>query len=821
MGRRVVFLVGTFDKCGGKRGGDYLEPATMDFLAEIEQEYDLEGHIVFAVTQRTRAGDEKSVKIGDIHAERERVVREIQEVEPEYVFLLGRSALFCAFGRGGITLDEHRRRSLQCEGFPERTYLVDGLSRVQAQSGIAKWVKRDIGAALNGWDKTEWGEYTLMLPMDMLGDQQLKERVQGMYPDMLYAPWHECPAELYSLDAGTMVGFDLETYPGLDPWAPDARIRMAMFSVSVGRAYIVQCPADSSLPKWAEDLLADDTIIKCGSNIAFDYKWCHRFGYQVNNMWDTAAAEHVIDTEDPNTGLKFLTFNYLPRLGDYSREHRDLVKERGGWEFVRDDEQYLYAGADAEASVAAGLGQWAIMHDRKLHYPMSLVMDLYPILTDMETAGTAVDRVMLTKLDDSYNTHLCKLRKDICKVLGPINLNSAPQLADALHKVVPDILLSKWDTKKFWADKYGDEDKVSTAKAILEREAEKHPIIALVLAYRKWSKLHGTYVTGTIEKHLREHGGGAFVHPSFNQNRVKTHRLSCSAPNVMNIPKSLPVPDADHPAETDEQMQWEFDNLNIKSMFVSRFEGGSILEADFGQAELRLAAMESGDKAMLKAFNDRLDIHKATAALVSGKPLGEVTKQERQHAKAINFGIIYGQGDTALGAAIGQSKHGAEKYRADYFATFPQLKEYIDECNEQVKTDMSVTTIFGFTRTFVEPPTGPNIKDQWNQWPAWRIFRQVFNTRVQNAAACVTFVALIEVNRQMKEAGFKSVLVDIVYDSIVVDVYPGELEELAVMMKEVMEHPPTERYGVTLAVPMAVDVEAGPSWGQIKELDMG
>jgi DNA polymerase-1 len=823
--KKVVFVVGTFDKCGKPRGGDYLSAESLALLTEIEEENDLEGHIVFAVTQRKLAGDEKSVKIGDIRAERHRVIREIAEVEPEYVFLLGRTALFCATGSGSDTLDEYRRRRVLNEGFPERTYLADGLSRVQSQHGIRKWVKRDIAAAINGWDKTTWGDYTIMLPET----SEDAHRVAQAYPQCkVTTDWHTCPDELATLSEGTMVGFDLETYPAVDPWAPDARIRMAMFSVSVGRAYVVQCPPDSSLPQWAEDILADDTLVKCGSRISFDYKWCQRFGYEVNNLWDTAVAEHVIDTADPNTGLKYITFNYLPRLGDYSREHHDLVKSRTAkgesdrWDLVEDWEQYNYAGADAEASLAAGLGQWKIMQDRKLHYPMSLAMDLYPILSEMQATGMAVDPDVLDDLNGKYETHLSKLRLEICEVLGPINLNSPKQLAGALMAVVPDIRLSKWAVQKFWATKYGEEegDAATTSKAVLQREAEKHPIIAKVLAYRKWSKLHGTYIKGIREEHIKHHGGRSFVHSSFNQNRVETHRLSCSKPNGMNIPKSLPEPDPDRPNVMDEQMQWEFDNLNIKSMFTSRFEGGEIMEADFGQAELRIAAQESGDKNMLSAFAAGLDIHAATAALVAGKPIEEVTKQERQHAKAINFGIIYGQGDSALGAAIGRSKHGAAAYRADYFEAYPNIAAYIEECNEQVKTDLAVTTMFGFTRTFAEPPKGPTIKDQWDQWPAWRIFRQVFNTRVQNAAACVTFVALVEVDRLMRERFMRSELINCVYDSIVVDIYPSEREQMAELLKEVMENPPTGRYGVTLTVPMAVDVECGPSWGAIKELDM-
>jgi DNA polymerase-1 len=303
---------------------------------------------------------------------------------------------------------------------------------------------------------------------------------------------------------------------------------------------------------------------------------------------------------------------------------------------------------------------------------------------------------------------------------------------------------------------------------------------------------------------------------------VETHRLSCSGPNLLNIPKNLPLPDPDAPTDRDEQMQWEYDNLNIKSMYISRFEGGVLMEADFGQAELRIAAQESGDVAMLAAFREGRDIHKETAALIAEVPLVAVTKGMRQRAKAINFGIIYGQGDKALGQAIGASKQGAADYRAEYFKVFHGLKAHIDRGLERIKDTLMVTSIFGFERHFVEPEektTGD--RDRWNQWSGWRVQRQVLNTEVQGAAACVTYVAIIEMEKRMRELDMRSIMVNTVYDSILFDVYPGEQDSLARLAKEVMENPPTEQYGVTLTVPMAVDIEVGKTWGDQKPLDMG
>ncbi len=803
MKNKAVFLVGVFDDCGYRKGGDFLSPESLALIEEIESENNIEAHIVFAITHRKFAGREKQVKLEHIRAERDRVVKEINGVAPDYIFCLGRTALACAYGRGSLTLDAFRREGHRVDDLTGELFVLDGLSRVRAQSGIRKWLKLDAHAALNGLSGTEWGDYTLMLPPALISLDYIGELMQR-YPNLQFSSnWDKCPAgyEVESWAPGDMVGFDLETFQGLDPWQEGSRIRMAMISRTPGEATIIQLPPDSSMPMWLEDILADPDIIKAGSNIAFDYKWCQRFGIEVNNLWDTSVAEHILDENDPNTGLKYLTLRYLPRLGDYSREHRNLVKERGGWEFVRDDEQYNYAAADAEASVAAGLAQRAAIESDGLTVPHRLARKLYPILAAMQSRGTAIDPEVLRNLDTFYTAHLSGLRGQICDVLGPINPASPPQLATALVAAVPGIKLSKRILTQWWQGRYGDEaDEVSTQKSILERESDKHEIIAVVLEFRKWSKMYGTYIKGVLDKHLVRHGGKYLVHPSFNQNRVETHRLSSSNPNLQNIPRE---PGEDDPPE-----------LNVKKMFCSRFEGGSIMEADFSQVELRVAAELSGDEAMTQAFMDGEDIHDKTTLSV----WDSVTKERRNKAKIINFGIIYGMGSNALAGATKSSPAEAKVYKEKYFAAYPRLEQHIEEVHEQVKQDLCITSPFGFRRHFVLPPektTGD--RDRWNQYDAFRVMRQAYNMLVQNTAACITFVSIVEVDKRMKREGLRSVLFGTVHDSILADIYPGEESMMARIFKEVMESPPTEEYGVTLNVPMKADIELGKTWGDKKE----
>jgi DNA polymerase I-like protein with 3'-5' exonuclease and polymerase domains len=775
---KAVFLIGVYDNVA-RRTGNPLSNENLAMLTKLSDDNDLDVTVIFAVEQIKFSGLERNVKLADIRDERSRVVKEIAAAQADIVFCFGKTAASSCFNRGSIVLSDVGRRCHTIDDIGGRVFVVDSLSRVAAQPGIEQWLHMDVKAACDGYGETVWGEYDILLP----GTDE----------------WHYRPAHI---DPYTqMVGFDLETYQGLDPWQDGSRIRMGMLSTTPGHAVVVQCTPESGFPLWFTEILADDTITKCGSNIAFDVKWCARFGIEVNNVWDTSVAEHLINETNPKKDLKSLTFKYLPRLGDYSYAHRQLVKKRKGWEFVEDHEQYDYAGADAEASIAAALAQRSHIQELGLETPCRMAMDMYPALTQMQIHGACVDTALNTDMEGRFNDYLSELRTRITDVLGPINPGAPLQLAAALIAYIPGIDLHKQTFKQMWQkdDPDDPEDKLSTAKAILLRESVRHPVIKDVLEFRKWTKLYGTYVKGMRDKHFNAHSGATFIHPSFNQNRVETNRLSSSNPNLQNIPRK---PGEDDPA-----------TLNVKSQFISRFPGGQVLEADFSQAELRVAAWLSGDKDLLKAYDDGVDIHKLTAAKVwHAEDESLVTKDERQKAKTINFGIIYGMGANTLGRALEIEKDEAKVVIKNYLKGYPGLNRYIQRVHRQVRRDLYVVSPFGFKRRFRAPPNG-----NWNCWEAWAIQRQAFNHVIQNTAACLTFVSIIELAERMKKVGCRSLMIGTVHDSILFDVYPGEMELIAGMAKEVMTNPNTERYGVELGVPMVVDLEVGNNWGQKEE----
>ena len=767
--KNIVFLLGTFDSSGG------FSDENIDLMRELAQA--TEGNVtpVVAVRESRFAGREKDVKLTDIRRERARVIKEINDCDPYAVFCFGRTAASAAFNKGSVVLDEYRRK---CSGTPDiqgKIFVVDSLSRVAVQPGIKKWLHLDIRASLEGHTSTVWGDYTVLHP----GTPE----------------WDECPQELTQIRRNELLGFDLETYPGLDPWAPDARIRMAMFSVAEGRAYVVQCTPDSGLPAWAVALLANKDIIKSGSNIAFDYKWCKRFGYDVESMWDTATAEHVLDCTDPNKGLKDITFRYLPRLGHYSRANLELVKERGGWEHVQDDEMYKYAGADAETSFVSAHTQRQRIDTAGLYQPWSLSYATYQVLAKMQERGMCIDGDANSMLNEEMEQHLGTLRRQIQEVLGPVNPSSPAQLIEALKKCVSgvDLRVSKW--KKILSD---DEDEdTSTARKVLEREAHKHPVIGVVLEYRRWSKLHTAFVQAMRDKHMVKHGGRYFIHPSFLLSRTETYRLASSNPNAQQIPRK--------PGESDP------DTLNIKRQFISRFDGGTLLHADYAQMEVRVAAMLSNDENLKKAIHDE-DIHKATAALMLRKNYEDITEEERQAAKTIGFATMYGAGSNTISKHLGISKDEASGLMSQYFRAYPQLRQYISRVHGNVKRTHDVTTPFGFRRTFQPPPNG-----NWNQWEGFRIERQAFNTIIQSTAACIMYVALVAIEKEIERNDLHSLLIGTVHDSLLIDVYPGEQDKVVEIVRRCMKNPDLRQY-MKVTVPLGVDVEVGKNWGEMEKL---
>lgn len=786
--KKAVFLIPVLGEFAHK--GDALAANDWKVLSTLADNLDLDAHVVFALQAGEYAGNVKAVTMKAMRAERDRVLQEIREHDPDFIVCFGPVAVQCAVDKGNQPLTNFLRKEFEFVGMPGKpTYATQSLEMVRANPGAEKWLTLDLRAALAGFTKTRWGEYVVLKPGD--------------------PAWDVRPLELAALRPGSLVGFDLETYPSLDPWHPEARIRMAVVSFEPGKAYVVQLPTFSAMPHWLDDLLRDERYVKCGSNIKYDVRWCERFGYKVLNVWDTSSAEHILDETDPFKDLKSLTFRYLPRLADYSAGHRALVAARGSWAAVDDEEQYDYAGADGEASIAAASAQQEqlVTGPSCLRRAHRLIRELYPVLAKMETRGVRVCAETNSFLDKEFSHELDAVRDRICEHLGPVNPNSPTQLVDALTEQVPGIDLRKPQILRQLAYKYyrlpGDtEESFSTERAVLEREASKHPVIEDILLWRRLQKLHGTYVVGLRDKHMTLHTDGKhYVHTSYRTDVVETYRLSSQGPNMQNIPKK-PEPDEKHPIP---------EHLNIKNQFVSRFKGGSFFEADLSQAEIRVAAVLSRDQRMLEAIHKGTDLHRELAAKMLGKRPDQVTDLERHNCKRLTFLVLYGGGANTLSAQLGIAKEAAGALIDQYFATFDKLHEYIERVKRLVKRDLYSESVFGFRRRLRAPAN-------WNTWDGWRVERMAWNFQVQNTAACITYVAMIDLERAMRKAGLRSLLMTQVHDSVGVDVYPGEEQQVAELATHALTWPRIADYDAVLSVPLTADVAIGPSWGKTKPL---
>ena len=777
--KKAVFLLGTLSK--NARQHEALSTEDFQILNEVAEIVGLDAEVVFCCTDY-KASKTGNVTMKMLREERDRVLQEIAEHQPDIVMGFGPVALKTVFNKGNVPLAEHLRQKFEVDDLPCPVFFTHSMDHVAAQPGMKKWLILDTRAAIEGFVETTWGEYVVLGPSD---------------PD-----WSVCPVPFRGLQPGSVVGFDLETYPGLNPWHPSARIRMAIISNAPHEAHVVQLGPDSRLPGWLQQIVRDKDIIKAGSNIKFDYKWLRRFGLEMRGMHDTSVAEHILDETNPMKDLKSLTFLYAPWLGDYSKGHRALVTERGGWEHVDDDEQYDYAGADGEASYCAAVDQLRLLKQKNLMRAYRLSMDLYEVLCDMEHNGCCIDMDTNEDLDVRFQDEMATLRQEIVSTLGPINPGSPQQLAEALIKHVGNIDLTKRKMMRMFQERPGDDDdeEISTDRATLEREAHKHPIIETVLRWRRLSKLHGTYVKGVRDKYKVERPTGTYLSTTFRGDVVETYRLSSQGPNLQNQP-SKPDLDDPHPIPLE---------LNPKRQFISRFPDGVFMEADLSQAEIRVAAMLSGDEAMLSAITSGQDVHTAMAATLLDKEMDEVTKLERHQCKRLTFLILYGGGSNTLSKQLGISKEKAKQLIADYFRAFKQLDFYINNRKTVVKRDLYLESIFGYRRRFKKPLN-------WNSWDGWRVERQAWNFLVQNTASCVLFVALIDLHRKMRERKLRSKIVLTVHDSIGIDCHPDEVDEVAKLVVQCMENPGTGEYGVELTVPMKADVEVGPTWGDKQE----
>ncbi len=400
-------------------------------------------------------------------------------------------------------------------------------------------------------------------------------------------------------------------------------------------------------------------------------------------------------------------------------------------------------------------------------------LPLIPILRTMERTGILIDSSYLQKLAKEMQADRTTLEKKMFEVVGrEFNPASPSQLADVLFQ---DLKLSTKGIKR-------GKTAFSTASQELEKLRGTHPIIEMIEDHRELSKMLSTYVE--VLPSLADKQGR--VHTTYNQAITATGRLSSTDPNLQNIPIRTEV------------------GRRIRRAFVAE-KGYVLLSADYSQVELRLVAALAKDKRMLEAFQNGDDIHTATAAAIWKIPKDEVTKDQRRAAKAINFGLIYGQGPQGLSQSAGISFADAKKFIAAYFEAYPGIKQYMEETKALAMKLGYVETLFGRRRPLPEIQSMlPQVRSQAE--------RMAINMPVQGTSADLIKLAMIELAKRLPSVSSSARMLLQVHDELVFEVQEQEVEKTAAFVKDVMEN--VEKVGVAIVV----ETKAGENWEEMKKL---
>lgn len=401
----------------------------------------------------------------------------------------------------------------------------------------------------------------------------------------------------------------------------------------------------------------------------------------------------------------------------------------------------------------------------------NIELPLVEVLAAMEKAGIATDQKRWKEvLEDMQQRERNILREIYTEAGESFNVNSPRQLSY--------ILFDKMHMPAGKKTKTG----YSTAASVLDKLAETYPFVKKILEYRTLSKLISTYLLALPELIRPETGR---IHTSFNQTVTATGRLSSSNPNLQNIP-----------VRTEE-------GRKIRSLFVPGEGYDCFISSDYSQVELRVLAHMSGNPGLIAAFNNKEDIHRRTAAEIMGIPFEEVTPEQRSHAKAVNFGIIYGISDYGLARQLNISREAAARYMKSYFERYPHIHEYMQTMIEQARNTGRAVTMFGRYREL------PDIHSKnFNR----RSFaeRTAMNTPIQGTAADIMKIAMRNVYKKMQAMGCRSRILLQVHDELIVEAVNSEKEMLEKLLKATMEQ------AVKLRVPLVADVHTGTNWAETK-----
>ena len=578
--------------------------------------------------------------------------------------------------------------------------------------------------------------------------------------------------------AGTFA-FDTET---TSLQAISAELVGVSFAITSGEAAYVPCGHDyagapaqigiDTVLKKLKPLLQDETIAKVGQNLKYDHSVLANYNVGLNGIrFDTMLESYVLDSvatrHDMDTlamkylGYKTISFEQVAGKGKTQRKFNAIDLEEAG----------PYAAEDAEVTLRLHQVLWPRLEEQdRLRQLFELVeMPLVPVLSRIERNGVKVDPMLLAAQSEELAGRIADVENKANAAAGtPFNIASPKQIQEILY-----------DRLKLPVLKKTPKGQPSTAENVLQELAGEFELPGLILQYRSFSKLKSTY-TDKLPEMINP--GTGRVHTSYHQAVAATGRLSSSDPNLQNIPVRTA------------------DGLRIREAFIAE-PGHLLVAADYSQIELRIMAHLSQDEGLLNAFMRGEDVHKATAAEVFGVSPDEVSSDQRRHAKAINFGLIYGMSAYGLAQQLKIERAAAQEYINVYFARYPGVMRFMNDTREVAREQGYVETAFGRRLYLPDIKSSNHVRRQYAE-------RTAINAPMQGTAADIIKMAMLAIDDWLQKEATNVRMIMQVHDELVFEVPADEVTIAVERVRELMGS------AADLSIPLTLDIGAGANWAK-------
>ena len=529
---------------------------------------------------------------------------------------------------------------------------------------------------------------------------------------------------------------------------------------------------ENALAGALKNIMESNRVLKISADVKSDMVLLHKYGINFNSSYyDISVAAYIANPLKNSYDISSMAMEFLEvSLKDEKEYFKTGKGQKTLFELEEEELKEYVSGCISAGILLKNTLEEKIENDGQKELFLDVELPLVWVLASMEIKGVLIDRENLEDFNNNLKTSIDVLEKEIYELAGEeFNLNSPKQLGV--------ILFEKLGMKPPKKTKTG----YSTNAEVLEKLAGENVIVQKILEYRQLAKLKSTYGDGLLAV-IDENTGR--VYSRFNQTVTVTGRISSQEPNLQNIPVRTPL------------------GRELRKMFIAK-EGCVFVDADYSQIELRVLAHISGDEALCNAFNNGVDIHTLTASNVFGVNLDEVTDTMRSHAKTVNFGIIYGMGEYSLAKDLGINVKEAREYISNYFDKYRGVNNYMNSIIESTKEAGYVETMFKRRRKITEI----NSSNFMLRSAAERMTR---NTPIQGSAADIIKIAMIAVEKRLREEELKSALILQIHDELIIEAYEDEVEKVKEILKESMEN------AAKLSVPLVAEANCGKSWYDAK-----